>query len=167
MKLILIGLIGLLIFGLAAMVLIRWAQRKHLQEMMQSEGLLRKTHAIPAAICFMDNSQRRMSVDLYLSRKRICAFRSLLHKPFIHIPFENSTLEVMFASKLDGENRSYLGLGAPSTQSEVRFFLNDAREWLCEIEQLNNLCRPETCENFDPATCSTCPAGETAGEIVK
>src|SRR5262249_13443825 len=163
MKLLLLGLVGLLILGLALFALIRWAQRRHLQEMMESGGLLRSERGVKAAICFMGKeSEKWLSVDLYLSPKRICAFRSALHPPLIHVPFENSSLEVLFASSVDSEKRSYLGLGAPSRQGEIRFFLNDARDWLCKIEQLNNLCRPDTCADYDPAKCATtCPAVDT------
>src|SRR5688572_7171910 len=161
MKLLIFLPIALLFLGLAGAALIRWAQKKHLQEMIDSEGLLRRAEGVRAAIQVMgEEGERWTSVDLYLSRKRICAFRSALRQPLIHVPFENSALEVTFASGVDSRKNSYLGLGAPSKQGEVRFFLSDAREWLCEIEQLNNLCHPETCENFDPALCGTCPAGE-------
>jgi hypothetical protein len=150
--------IGLAVLGVGLFVLVRWAQRKHLQEMVRSEGLLRQARSVRAAICLMENeSEKLLDVDLYLSPKRICAFhsRSAFHPPLIHLPFENSALEVIFASSIDSEKRSYLGLGAPSRQGEFRFFLNNAREWLCDIERLNHLCSPQSCEKFDPDKCAT------------
>src|SRR5262249_7408744 len=154
-------LIALAAAAAAVIVLVGWAQRKNLEEMMRTEGLLREARGVKTSICFLEKqSEQRINVDLFLSRKRICAFRSALAQPFIHVPFENATMEFSFASSVDAAAGAYFGIGSPAQFGEVRFFLKDAREWLCDVEQLNNLCRPETCENFDPALCGSCPAGE-------
>ncbi|MEW6737108.1 MAG: hypothetical protein AB1489_37830 [Acidobacteriota bacterium] len=160
MRIILAILMFLLVAVPILLLLVRWAQRRHLLDMMQSEGMLRRARGIRTAIClFTSEKQQWIEVELFLSNSRICAFRSLLHPPFIHVPFQDSALEITLAAGTDEQKRSYLGLGALAKQGEVRFFLPDAREWLCDIERLTNRCSPTTCENYDPAVCGECPIG--------
>ena len=160
MKIILIGIVAFITLGVALFALVRWAQRKHLEELMESEGVVRRARGVTAAICFINSArEEHLRVDLCLSKKRICAFRSIWHPPFIHVPFQDSAFEMMLTTGLDHEKRSYLGLGGAAQQAEVRFLLADAREWLHEIEHINNPCSPDACQSFDPAVCGSgvCP----------
>ncbi len=161
-KLLLIALTSVSLLGLIIMVVIRLARWRHLQEVIQAEGLLREAKRVRTVLNLATPMERWTKVDLYLSRKRICALPSLWSAPLIHLPFENSSLEIMFTINLDRQQQHYLSLVDPTQQAEISFFLNDAREWLCEIEQLTNRCDPASCANFDPALCG---AGECSAEI--
>lgn len=161
MKIILLVILSLALLAFFGFMLLRWAQRRYLYEMMRGEGLLKEEQGIKTAISFMNHSDQWLKADLYLSQKRILAYKSFWQPPFIHIPFAESTMEMLFAIGKEGE-RQFLTMAAPSRQGEVKFYLTDARDWMCTIERLGNSCKPESCSAYDPALCGECPGERSA-----
>jgi hypothetical protein len=153
-KLILLAIAAISLLGLLIMMVIRLAQWRHLQEVIHAEGLLREAKAVPTALNLATPMERWTRVNLYLSRKRICALPSFWSAPLVRLTFENMAMEILLTVNLDRQQRPYLSLADPTQQAEISFFLPDAREWLCEIERLSNHCDPANCANFDPALCA-------------